>query len=213
MADHGGTCPVPIEQDEMSSTITATNSDRSNSAFARMPKRTLSRRGELDPAEPIDFRYAMSRFATGLVIVTTNYFDDPVGMTCQSFSSLSLSPPLIMFAPGLVSTTFPRIRSAKQLCVNVLAQDQAELAARFAGGGDRWSEVPWCPGENGTPRLRGALAWYEGDIDLIYAGGDHYIVVVRVTALAAGSSLARPLIFHQARYTGLDDKPSEEVRS
>ncbi|GAA2131384.1 flavin reductase family protein [Actinomadura napierensis] len=143
-------------------------------------------------------RRVLGAFCTGVVVVTAMDGDEPVGMACQSFSSLSLDPPLVCFCPGVASTTWPRVRSAGRFAVNVLAADQGELCRAMAGR-DKFAGVAWTPGPGGSPLLNGALAWIEADIERELPGGDHAIVVGRVRDLAAGRA-ARPLLFFRGAF-------------
>ena len=98
----------------------------------------------LDPAA---LRAVLGHFASGVVVVTAAGPDGPLGFTCQSFSSLSLDPPLISFSPSRSSTTWPRIRSVGRFCVNVLADDHSGHSDRFARSGtDKYAGVRWRPG-------------------------------------------------------------------
>jgi len=158
----------------------------------------------LDAGDPSHFRQALGRFASGVVVIAGIDGGEPVGMTCQSFSSLSLDPPLVLFSAATTSTSFPRLRSAERLCINVLAHDQDPLAAQFARSGtDKWSGVEWSAGENGAPRIAGAAMWCEGSIDAVHEAGDHFIAVVEVTRLATTAGPSAPLIFHEGRYRRL----------
>jgi 3-hydroxy-9,10-secoandrosta-1,3,5(10)-triene-9,17-dione monooxygenase reductase component len=158
----------------------------------------------LDATDPAGFRAALGRFASGVVVISGLDEQLPVGMTCQSFSSLSLDPPLVLFSAARTSTSFPRLRQARRLCVNVLAHDQDQLSAQFARSGtDKWRDVRWTPGGNGAPRITGAAMWCEGDIVAVHDGGDHFIVVVRVTSLATSAPPRPPLIYHDGEYARL----------
>ncbi|MFJ4828939.1 flavin reductase family protein [Streptomyces sp. NPDC088747] len=145
-------------------------------------------------------RRVLGQFGTGIVIVTATTDGGPVGMTCQSFASLSLDPPLISLSPGRSSTTWPRIRESGHFCINVLAHDQQELSNAFArSGGDKFAGVSWQAGQHGAPALDGALAWIHCRLWREYDGGDHTIVVGEVLELADGSSKP-PLLYHGGRY-------------
>ncbi|MFI6516167.1 flavin reductase family protein [Spirillospora sp. NPDC050679] len=168
-------------------------------------------RGETVDGEAM--RRVLGAFAGGVVVVTAAHADgsgdgggEPVGMACQSFSSLSLDPPLVVFCPAETSTTWPRIRAAGRFAVNVLAEDQRETCAAMArsgsGGGGKFAGVPWRPAPGGSPLLDGALAWIEADIDRELPGGDHSVVIGRVTALGAGRD-AGPLLFFRSRFGAL----------
>ncbi|MFE7761246.1 flavin reductase family protein [Streptomyces sp. NPDC057438] len=127
--------------------------------------------------------------------------EPPAGFACQSFSSLSLEPPLVAFMVGRTSTTWPRIARAGVFCVNVLGADQGELCRRFAVSGvDKFAGVAHTPAPvTGSPRLTGAAAWIDCTIHAVHTGGDHLIVVGRVEALDADDGTA-PLLFHKGRF-------------
>ncbi|WRY97685.1 flavin reductase family protein [Streptomyces sp. NBC_00481] len=128
--------------------------------------------------------------------------DHPAGFACQSFSSLSLDPPLVAFMVGRTSTTWPRIARAGVFCVNVLGADQSELCRRFAvSGADKFAGVAHDPAPaTGSPRLTGAAAWIDCTIHAVHTGGDHLIVVGRVEALGTGGEAVPPLLFHRGRF-------------
>jgi 3-hydroxy-9,10-secoandrosta-1,3,5(10)-triene-9,17-dione monooxygenase reductase component len=144
-------------------------------------------------------RAVLGHFCTGVVVVTA-VTDHPVGFTCQSFTSLSLVPPLISFNPARTSTTWPLIRAAGRFCVNVLAHDQDELSELFARSGvDRFAGLQWVTSPLGSPILPDVSAWIDCELAAEYDGGDHTIVVGRVRALEAYPE-RHPLIFYRGRY-------------
>jgi flavin reductase (DIM6/NTAB) family NADH-FMN oxidoreductase RutF len=146
-----------------------------------------------------EFRAVLGHFASGVVLVTGMDNHDPAGLTCQSFFSLSLDPPLVAMAPGKTSKSWPRASSTPNICVNILAADQEGLALVFATtGADKFDGVGWSPGANGAPRLHGALAWIECTIEHVHDAGDHHLVVGRVSAVEMGSG--RPLLFYRGGF-------------
>ncbi|MGQ0576194.1 MAG: flavin reductase family protein [Pseudonocardia sp.] len=152
------------------------------------------------PVDGATMREVLGHFASGVVVVTAAGRAGPLGFTCQSFASLSLDPPLVSIAPARTSTTWPHIRDAGAFCVNVLAQDQEELSARFARrGGDRFAAVAWRPGPGGAPVLDGVCAWIACTLWREYDGGDHTIVAGLVRELAADPTRL-PLLFHRGAY-------------
>lgn len=153
--------------------------------------------------EPTRMRQVMGHFATGVTVITAVHDGEPVGMACQSFTSLSLEPAYISFAPALTSTTWPRIRAAGRFVVNVLAEDQQDVCrAMGRSGGDKFAEVAWDKAGNGAPRLAGSLARIEADVEHVLPGGDHEIVIGRVTGLDLPRD-AGPLLFFKGAYAGL----------
>src|SRR5258708_40262319 len=99
------------------------------------------------------FRTVLGHFATGVAVVTAMEGDEPVGLTIQSLTSLSIDPPLILICPALSSTSWPRIAPVGRLCVNLLAEGQESLARQFArSGADKYAGVTWQPsGDTGSP--------------------------------------------------------------
>jgi flavin reductase (DIM6/NTAB) family NADH-FMN oxidoreductase RutF len=145
-------------------------------------------------------RDVLGHFASGVTVVTAMTPDGPIGFTCQSFSSLSLDPPLVAFAPARTSSTWPRLREAGRFCVNVLSEDQSGLSQAFARSGtDKFAGVSWAPSPHGSPVLDGVVAWIDGELWAEYDGGDHTIVVARVLDLGADPA-RRPLVFHRGNY-------------
>jgi 3-hydroxy-9,10-secoandrosta-1,3,5(10)-triene-9,17-dione monooxygenase reductase component len=150
-----------------------------------------------------EFRKVVGHFCTGIVVVTATVDDRPVGMTCQSFVSLSLDPPLILFCCAHGSTTWPMIRAAGEFCVNVLSADQISVCSRFAeSGGDKFEGVAWTLSEAGHPSIDGCLAHIECSIEDVHRGGDHDIVVGRVLDLKMGSPNP-PLLYFQGKFANL----------
>ncbi|MBW0114827.1 flavin reductase family protein [Pseudonocardia abyssalis] len=149
---------------------------------------------------PSRMREVLGHFASGVVVVTAAGPDGPVGFTCQSFTSLSLDPPLISFAPARTSSTWPRIREVGRFCVNVLADHHEGLSNAFARSGtDKFAGVVWAAGPSGSPVLDGACAWIDCSLSDEHDGGDHTIVVGRVHHLGADGDRL-PLLFHRGAY-------------
>lgn len=152
-------------------------------------------------ARPVDgaaLRRAVGHFCTGVTVVTAlDDADQPIGFTCQSFVSLSLDPPLVMFSVSRGSLSWPQIRVAGRFCVNILAADQGPLCSAFATKGvDRFTGVDWLPGPTtGSPVLLGSLAWVECTIEAVYPGGDHVIAVGRVRDIDVAHDGADPLLY------------------
>ncbi|KJE21754.1 conserved protein of DIM6/NTAB family [Frankia torreyi] len=158
------------------------------------------------PATLVDaatFREVLSHFATGVVIVTALAGDRPVGLTCQSFTALSLDPPMILFCPARTSTSWPVLAGCGRLCVNILSADQHEISNGFArSGADKFAGVAWTPLSNGAPALERAAAHIGVRIAEVYDGGDHHIVTCHVESLRAGEGGA-PLLYYRSEYRHL----------
>jgi 3-hydroxy-9,10-secoandrosta-1,3,5(10)-triene-9,17-dione monooxygenase reductase component len=159
------------------------------------------------------FRKVVGGFASGITVVTAVTGGEPVGMTCQSFFSLSLDPPLIAFSPALTSTSYPRIRKAGAFCINILEAGQEALCNQFARRGeDKWRGVDWEPGVTGSPRLAGVLASIDCELENEFVTGDHYLTVGRVRSLHATPGL-HPLLYFDGGYRRLHPHQSLESRS
>ncbi|MHC3469254.1 flavin reductase family protein [Streptomyces sp. 7R007] len=163
------------------------------------PELRCVREDERPPVDQAGFRRVLGAFATGVTIVTA---PPDAGFACQSFSSLSLDPPLVAFMVGRTSTTWPRIARAGVFCVNVLAAGQSDLCRAFAvSGADKFAGVRYDTAPvSGAPRLAGTLAWIDCTIHAVHTGGDHLIVVGRVAALGTNDEESAPLLFHRGRF-------------
>ena len=159
----------------------------------------------VDPTDTALFRGVLGHFGSGVVVVTATVDGAPLGMTCQSFASVSLDPPLVSFCVAKKSRRHPRIRDTGRFCVNVLAVDQADLSQAFAvDDANRWAGVAWeQPADADSPVLAGSHAWIDCRLDTEFPAGDHTIVLGRVTALGADST-REPLLYYRGRYRALD---------
>lgn len=148
--------------------------------------------------DTLQFKEAMSRFATGVTVVSGIDEDEPVGFTCQSFLSLSLDPPFVAVAPARTSTSWPRIARAGSFCVNVLGDHQRILSQGFAvSGGPKFEGVDWHPAPaTGSPCIEGSLAWVDCRVELVHDAGDHELIIGRVLDLGTGEGL--PLLFFRS---------------
>lgn len=158
-----------------------------------------------DAIDPASFRAVLGSFATGVVVVAALADDEPVGMSANSFASVSLDPPLVLFCAAHTSSTWPRLRAAGAFAVSVLGQDQESVCRGFARKGvDRFEGVGWSPSPAGHPVLDDALVWLDCTLEAVHQAGDHEIAVARVTALSPEPAAdAEPLVFFRGRYTGL----------
>jgi 3-hydroxy-9,10-secoandrosta-1,3,5(10)-triene-9,17-dione monooxygenase reductase component len=152
-------------------------------------------------------RNALGCYATGVTIIATlGRKGEPVGFTANSFSSVSLDPPLVLFSLGRRANSLRAFLSNHHFTVNVLAEHQGELSSRFAQAlADKWQGVAWTAGIHGCPVIAGAAAVFQARVHHTYHGGDHVIIVGAVEAYDADPS-ARPLLFHRGRYASLSPK-------
>jgi 3-hydroxy-9,10-secoandrosta-1,3,5(10)-triene-9,17-dione monooxygenase reductase component len=146
------------------------------------------------------YRHVLGHFATGLTIVAAAAGSGPVGFTCQSFSAVSLDPPLVLFCPGTTSSTWPRVRDVGAFSVNVLTAGQAELGRQFSRHmPDRFIDVGWRPGPVlGAPIIDDVLAWMECTVYAEYPAGDHHVVLGSVLSMEAAAR--EPLVFFRGAF-------------
>jgi len=148
-----------------------------------------------------EFRAALGMFATGVTIVTARTPEgELIGLTANSFNSVSLSPPLVLWSLSRKAGSMPAFERGSHYAINILAADQRALAERFASRTiDRYAGVAWHEGEAGAPLLDGAVAVFECFNRSRYEEGDHVIFVGEVErcGVLAGAS---PLIFHGGRF-------------
>ncbi|OLE38369.1 MAG: hypothetical protein AUG48_01970 [Actinobacteria bacterium 13_1_20CM_3_68_9] len=153
--------------------------------------------------EPATLRAAMSRFPTGVTVVTATGPAGPAGATANAVASLSLEPPLMLACLDLGSRTLVAVEHVGVFGINVLAADQAGLARRFSTKDphpEKWDGVAWDE-RAGTPKIKGTLIWLACELRDVHDGGDHVIVTGRVLELDAGDG--EPLLFHGGEYRGL----------
>lgn len=147
------------------------------------------------------FRQVLGHFATGVTVITATASDGPVGLAVNSFTSVSLDPPLVAFCAALSSSTWPSIQQAGHFCVNIVAEDQEDVCRVFAAkGADRFTTVGWRQAtHSGAPILDRVLAWIDCEIDAEHAAGDHIIVVGRVQEVGVERD-GKPLVFFRGGY-------------
>ena len=154
-----------------------------------------------------DFRSVLGRFVTGVTIITAMDGGDPAGVAANSFTSVSLDPPLVLFCVARASTTWPRIERAQRFAVNILGEHQEELSRLFATkGADRFGQTDWHLGVGGSPVLHDVLAYLDCEFWAEYDGGDHIIVVGQVLDLGI-THHAGPLLFYQGQYVRITSDP------
>lgn len=155
------------------------------------------------PNDEKNLRDVLSRFATGVTVVTAcDQNGQPLGLTVNSFTSVSLDPPLILWCLGKQAGIFDAISACEHYAINILASDQEAVSQRFAGPeADRFSGVEFDRGQNNVPLLRDCCAHIECRSRHQYEGGDHIIFVGEVTRIAALK--CDPLVFFEGRYRTL----------
>jgi flavin reductase (DIM6/NTAB) family NADH-FMN oxidoreductase RutF len=174
------------------------------------PQPELSRQVATPRAvSPRELRQALGAFATGVTVITVGG-DTPHGMTANSFTSVSLEPPLVLVCVERDAVMHSRLLVASGFGVSVLAHHQQAVARYFADrhrplGHAQFESFDWAPGPlTGAPRLAGALAYFECEQWRSYDGGDHTIFVARLLSLDRRSA-GQPLLFLDGKFRTLDD--------
>jgi len=157
-----------------------------------------------------EFRRALGQFATGVTIVTAEGPDGPVGMTANSFSSVSLSPPLVLWCPAKGSNRYSIFAQAAKFSIHILGENQAKLARDFARRGDAFKGLDLDVDLNGVTVFRDCLARFDCSQFALHDAGDHAIVVGHVDQVykAGGSGL----VFAEGRFGGFRDRTQESQR-
>jgi flavin reductase (DIM6/NTAB) family NADH-FMN oxidoreductase RutF len=151
------------------------------------------------PIDDARFKDAMSRFASGVTVVTTEHEGALYGMTVASFASLSLHPPLVIICIETKVKTHDAIRAAGRFGVSILASTQEDVSGKFASkADDKFSDVSIRRGEHGMPLIDGAICTLECRMHEQFAGGDHSIFVGEV--LDANTSDGAPLVYYRSGY-------------
>ena len=158
-----------------------------------------------------EFRKTLGQFATGVTIVTTLGPDQsPIGTTCNSFNSLSMDPPMILWSLAKTAFSLPAFTKATFFNVHVLSAHQGHLSKKFSlSGADKFSGINYGKGNGGTPLLSGCTALFECKTAHQYDGGDHVIIVG--TVLSYESSDINPLVFYGGQYTSIDSSIKKDT--
>ena len=156
---------------------------------------------DTEPIDPGEFRRVLGHFPSGVTVVTAAVDGVASGMTIQSFTSVSLDPPLVAFVPSKDSESWTEMKESDSFCVNILAVDQQDLCMTMASKDeDKFDGVDWSAGETGSPVLTGSLAWLECRTESVHDAGDHDIVVGRVVVLQAPDDAVEPLLFFKGGF-------------
>ena len=163
--------------------------------------------------DPRDFRSALGTFATGVTIITAMGSDGkPYGLTCNSFASVSINPPLVLWSLGMYSQGLPVFQNASHFAVNVLGASQQALASKFAkSSDDKFGGVEWTPGLGRAPLLADCVANFQCRAANRYYGGDHVIFLGAVESYAYNRK--EPLLFVRGgygRFLGADGGPASK---
>jgi len=165
------------------------------------PARPAGQQARPPDFSTLEFRASLGMFATGVTIVTARTGSgELVGLTANSFNSVSLAPPLVLWSLARAAGSMAAFSNGLHYAINVLAADQQQLAERFASRlVDRWAGVNFSDGANGAPLLEGVVASFECFNRSQYAEGDHVIFVGEVERCSHRAD-ASPLLYHGGRF-------------
>ena len=154
---------------------------------------------------PIDdqraFRTALGAYATGVSVVTTSSSDGPIGITINSFASVSLDPPLVLWSPAKESNRFAYFSGARHFAIHVLDAHQQNICNGFTQDKSAFDGIDCEDDENGVPLLNGCLARFECSLEAEHDAGDHVIIIGRVHRASARDGL--PLLFQGGRFISI----------
>jgi flavin reductase (DIM6/NTAB) family NADH-FMN oxidoreductase RutF len=159
---------------------------------------------EMTPVDPSNsrwYRQVLGQYPTGVCVVTARTSDGArAGFVVGSFTSASLRPPLIAFFPDKSSTSWPKIESAGQFCVNILGAGQEHICRQFAAKAtDKFDAVGYRETNSGSPIIEDVVAWMDCELHSVQDAGDHYLVLARVREMDIESH-SLPLVFFQGGY-------------
>jgi len=165
----------------------------------QMVRKTIDMADEcFTPDNSRAFRDALGQFATGVTIITTQTETGPLGMTANSFSSVSLDPALVLWSCAKSASRYAPFVAAERFCINVLGEAQGDVAMHFAKDGLAFSED--ADFVDGFWHIKNAAARFACTQYAVYEGGDHSIILGQVTQVTLGS--AAPLVFHSGTFGG-----------
>jgi 3-hydroxy-9,10-secoandrosta-1,3,5(10)-triene-9,17-dione monooxygenase reductase component len=153
------------------------------------------------------FRHVLGHYPTGDAVITAMTVQGAVGISMNSFTAVSLRPPLVLFCPALSSATWPMLRETGQIAINVLSAGQESESRLFASrGADRFADISWSVGETGAPLLDDALGWLECTVQAEYPAGDHTVVIAEIDRMGVHGEIGEPLVFFRgAYYAGISE--------
>lgn len=150
-------------------------------------------------------RDALGNFATGVTIVTCATPSGPLGIAANSFASVSLDPPLVLWSPARASRRFPAFEAAERYAIHVLGEDQAHVCRQFASEGHNFNGLDWAEGPDGVPLINDCLSRFDCTRVAAHDGGDHVIIVGQVNSVKVRAGA--PLLFSSGRYGRFTDAP------
>ncbi len=148
------------------------------------------------------FRDALGRFGTGVTVITCATPTGPLGITANSFASVSLEPPLVLWAPAKSSTRYPFYMAADHFAIHVMGAEQGDICHGFSREGDIFDTLDWETGPHGVPLINNCLSRFECTRVAAHDGCDHSIIIARVSRVTTREG--DPLLFFGGAYGGFD---------
>ena len=147
------------------------------------------------------FRHVLGHYPTGVAVITAMTDRGPVGLSMNSFTTVSLAPPLVLFCPSLTSSTWPQLRERGHIAIIVLSAGQESVSRLFAAPvAERFGQVAWSSGDNGAPLLDDALGWLECTVQAEYPAGDHTVVIAQIDRMGVHDAIGEPLVYFRGSY-------------
>lgn len=157
-----------------------------------------------DPStDSASFRSALGSFVTGVTVITTDSPEGPVAIVANSFASVSLDPPLVLWSPAKSSKRFEYFAGSRRFAIHVMAADQRDICNAIINSKTAINDVPMHLSHCGMPIIEGALSTFECNLEATHDAGDHAIIVGRVTK--AHHRGGDPLVFHAGKYGAFVD--------
>ncbi len=148
----------------------------------------------------LQLRRAFGHFGTGVTVITTQTEHGPLGMTANSFSSISLDPALVLWSPALSSKRHDAFATAQSFCIHILAADQHHIAQHFAAQGHDFGALDWAPGLGDAPTLSDCLVTFHCETHAVHPAGDHSLIIGRVSKVSERGDASAGLMFHQGKF-------------
>lgn len=145
-------------------------------------------------------REALGRFATGVTVVTTQSAHGPLGMTANSFTSVSIAPPLVLWCPAKSSTRYAEFTGAAHWSVHVLGAEQLETCLRFTRGGQQFEGIEGITSPEGVPIIAGVAARFDCASHAVHDAGDHSVMIGRVLRVTVAGPGDHPLVFAAGQF-------------
>lgn len=155
----------------------------------------------------LSLRRGLAQFPTGVVALCAQGPSGPVGMAVNSFTSVSLDPPLVSVCMARTSRTWRILADMPRIGISVLGLGHGPICRQLAAReGDRFAGVDWQGSDSGAVFINGSALWLDSSVDAVHDGGDHVVVILRVMALTEFPEV-RPLVFHQSQFRELTHAP------